>query len=352
MPLFPPRMTGGLGAQVEQPAGGLGGFFGNALGGLGSFNERHPGLVVGLGQTIAGNDIWPAIAYNASARKERAAKAEAKRKEGETRRWLQAKHPDLVPLVDAGMAEQAIAEGFRREKGGDKQGLINAGDGNIYNPNDDSWIRAPNAQQGLGGFRFDGNSVEAQALNGLIESGQLTPHQAQQLGAGKTVTGPNGEIIFMTPEGVFSRPGNGAQGGNVQVTEPKVTLDERKAMTFADRLSTSGAIIDQLEAAGTSASDAARSSVPLIGNWLVSGKYQQLDQAKRDFINAQLRRESGAVISEEEFDNANRQYFPQPGDTPATLAQKRANRKIVIDGMKRDSGPTYGGGAEDPLGLR
>lgn len=338
--------------EQPEPAGGLGGFMGGFGQGWNNFMDNNPAFGMALGDVLSGRDPSQTLMWGQLMRKDRASKAEAKRKEGETRKWLQAKHPDLVPLVDAGMAEQAIAEGFRREKGGDKQGLINAGGGMIYNPNDGSWISPPDSGQGAGGFRFDGNSVEAQALNGLIESGQLTPHQAQQLGAGKTVTGPNGEIIFMTPEGVFSRPGNAAQGGNVQVTEPKVTLDERKAMTFADRLSTSGAIIDQLEAAGTSASDAARSSVPLIGNWLVSGKYQQLDQAKRDFINAQLRRESGAVISEEEFDNANRQYFPQPGDTPATLAQKRANRKIVIDGMKRDSGPTYGGGAEDPLGIR
>ena len=50
-------------------------------------------------------------------------------------------------------------------------------------------------QPNSGQFRFTGNSVEAQALNGLIDSGQLTPDQAQQLAAGKTVSGPNGEIM-------------------------------------------------------------------------------------------------------------------------------------------------------------
>ena len=49
---------------------------------------------------------------------------------------------------------------------------------------------------------------------------------------------------------------------------------------------------------------------------------QQIEQAQRNFINAVLRRESGAVISPEEFDNARKQYFPQPGDEPASIAQK------------------------------
>jgi hypothetical protein len=77
-------------------------------------------------------------------------------------------------------------------------------------------------------FRFGGNSVEAQSLNGLIDSGAITPDQAQQLGAGKTITGPNGEIIFMTPQGVFGQPSSGGQpqpiGAPVAPQQPYVDL--------------------------------------------------------------------------------------------------------------------------------
>lgn len=62
-----------------------------------------------------------------------------------------------------------------------------------------------------GGFRFEGNSVEAQSLNGLMDSGALTPEQAQQLGAGKTITNPaDGSVMFMTPQGVFGQAAPGA----------------------------------------------------------------------------------------------------------------------------------------------
>ncbi len=57
---------------------------------------------------------------------------------------------------------------------------------------------------------FKGTSVEAQALNELVRTNKLTREQAAKLGAGKTITGPNGQIIFMTPDGVFSRPQEGA----------------------------------------------------------------------------------------------------------------------------------------------
>lgn len=250
-----------------------------------------------------------------------------------------------------------------------RQPLINAGGGAIYDPNTGEWLRPPAEDGGNGAFRFGGNSVEAQALNGLMDSGQLTPEQAQQLGAGKTITGPNGEIIFLTPQGVFgSSPdgktqrlssegipadNSGISSGNITITEPKVTLDERKAMGFADRMSTSGALINGNEKAGLKPWDQfvrGNDWIPdFAENWLVGEDFQKFDQARRDFVNAQLRRESGAVISDEEFGNANQQYFPQPGDTEQVLKQKAQNRKVVIDGMKRDAGPTYRGIGGDPL---
>jgi hypothetical protein len=75
------------------------------------------------------------------------------------------------------------------------------------------------------------------------------------------------------------------------------------------------------------------------GNYAKSDDAQKFDQAKRNFINAVLRRESGAVISPEEFANANQQYFPQPGDGADVVAQKKKNREDAITGFEISSGP-------------
>ena len=75
------------------------------------------------------------------------------------------------------------------------------------------------------------------------------------------------------------------------------------------------------------------------GNFLRTSEGQRYDQAKRDFINAILRPASGAVIGESEFASAEKQYFPQPGDTPEVIAQKRQNRQTAIMGLKVASGP-------------
>ena len=76
--------------------------------------------------------------------------------------------------------------------------------------------------------------------------------------------------------------------------------------------------------------------------YLHSAEGQSFDQASRDFINAILRRESGAVISEEEFVNARKQYLPVAGDTAANLEQKAAARRTAIDGLWASSGPGRG----------
>ena len=78
-----------------------------------------------------------------------------------------------------------------------------------------------------------------------------------------------------------------------------------------------------------------------LGRGAMTAEFQQYDQAKRDFVNAVLRRESGAVISEAEFVNADKQYFPLPGDDEKTLKQKQQNREEAIRGITAAAGRSY-----------
>lgn len=82
-------------------------------------------------------------------------------------------------------------------------------DGTLFNPETgETKDVAGGATQGK--FRFKGKSPEAEALNGLMDSGKLTEEQAQQLGAGKTITNPaDGSLMFMTPQGLVGQPANG-----------------------------------------------------------------------------------------------------------------------------------------------
>jgi hypothetical protein len=78
-----------------------------------------------------------------------------------------------------------------------------------------------------------------------------------------------------------------------------------------------------------------------VGNVMLTPESRQFFQAERNFINAVLRKESGAVISDAEFENARRQYIPQPGDDANTLEQKRRNRALAIQQIGAAGGSNY-----------
>ena len=122
------------------------------------------------------------------------------------------------------------------------------------------------------------------------------------------------------------------------------TVAQETTALYASRLEQSGKIIDQLDTYAMSENPLAyklQQNLPQVLNTLKSANFQSVDQAQRNFINAVLRRESGAVISPTEFDNARQQYFALPGDPPSVVAQKKANRDIVIKGFISGAGHAY-----------
>ena len=132
---------------------------------------------------------------------------------------------------------------------------------------------------------------------------------------------------------------------------PPLNESQSNAALYADRMRVANQIISdpKIGAAGTDLKQANLAKVPIAGNYMVSDEMQQLTQAQRDFINADLRKESGAVISPSEFENARLQYFPQPGDGPKVLAQKAKNRETALAGIERAAGPTYAKGQKQPV---
>ena len=154
---------------------------------------------------------------------------------------------------------------------------------------------------------------------------------------------PTGEQPVWDPEAGHwtAKPVPGSSAENMNVSQGA-------AATFADRVLHANEVMNEvtedgvpLDTVGTSLSQKIMGGVPVVGNYMVSDDHQKLDQAQRNFINAILRRESGAVIAESEFDNARKQYFPQPGDSPQVIDQKRRNRVDALVGLQRDAGNRY-----------
>jgi len=77
------------------------------------------------------------------------------------------------------------------------------------------------------------------------------------------------------------------------------------------------------------------------GSTLQTPEGQEFYSASRNFIAAVLRKESGAAISDGEYVNGLKQYFPQIGDTATVIEQKEALRAESIKGMISESGDAF-----------
>jgi hypothetical protein len=86
-------------------------------------------------------------------------------------------------------------------------------------------------------------------------------------------------------------------------------------------------------------------AVPLVGSYLESkgsSVQQQLyKNAQENWVRANLRKESGAVIGADEMKDEIRTYFPQPADKPENIAQKQLLRQVTQNAMKTAAGKSY-----------
>lgn len=162
----------------------------------------------------------------------------------------------------------------------------------------------------------------------------------EQLAQGKVPSGyrqnPDGTLVAI--------PGGPADQGNKAPTE-----FQGKSAAFGARAEQADKILTGLQGQYRPAMINSKNTVE--NTWLVGGALgaatnklgmseadQKAEQAQRDFVNAVLRQESGAAISTGEFENARKQYFPQPGDSAAVIQQKAANRKLAVQGLRNNAG--------------
>lgn len=71
---------------------------------------------------------------------------------------------------------------------------------------------------------------------------------------------------------------------------------------------------------------------------VMSPQQQQYRQAQEDWVRAKLRKESGAVIADDEMQREIETYFPQIGDSPEVIQQKARSRATALQGMTVASG--------------
>lgn len=162
----------------------------------------------------------------------------------------------------------------------------------------------------------------------------------------------NGQIIPGTAAASGSSSGTLGTSGGGAAAGPKLTETQTNLQIYGTRMKEAEDVFKSLE---PKMDEFTKPSAVISGNLpnLLKGvDWQSYDQAKRNFVNAVLRRESGAVISPSEFVNAEKQYFPQPGDAPQVIEQKRRNRATVISEFERLGGGRAPASAEQPASVK
>lgn len=174
----------------------------------------------------------------------------------------------------------------------------------------------------------DFSAEEVRALQLRAEAGGLKPGTPEYRefilrgGADKGIAlqvGPDGAVSF-------------AQGG----AELKpLTETQSKSATFAVRAEGALPILDENDTALISRAQRAAEMDPTgLARELQTPEFQAAKQAGDEFLQAILRKDTGAAITKQEQDLYGKTYLPQPGDSEEQILQKRQSRRRALEALK------------------
>jgi hypothetical protein len=141
--------------------------------------------------------------------------------------------------------------------------------------------------------------------------------------------------------GLMIEPGGPADPKNRPIPQP--SEGERSAANYLGRMEAAEQLLgeyrpsmsDHVAAMNMIEGGALRGAA---ANYFMSSEGQKYYQAAQDWVRAKLRKESGASIPSDEMAKEIKTYFPMPGDSQGTIAQKAKSRQQASIGMKGMAG--------------
>lgn len=183
---------------------------------------------------------------------------------------------------------------------------------------------------------YKGSFDEWKKSNAAAGATQITYGQPQIL------TGPDGNPVAVQ---FGNRPGAAPQMTPLTGLTPEAkppTGEERGAAGYLGRMRAAERLIGGLSGAEPTVYTSVAGAVPFVGDYAqrkaMTPQQQQYKQAADDWIRAKLRKESGAVIGDEEMAREYQTYFPQPGDSQEVIAQKAQARRQADEQMRIGAG--------------
>lgn len=208
----------------------------------------------------------------------------------------------------------------------DRGRLHNAGGGVFYNEDTGEWITAPNA--GSDNFRM------------------ATPEEAASYGSTAGQFGPDGRFYPINPPSGMSVESDG-QGGFRIVQGPGAgggkafTEGQTKDNVYSTRARGALPTLNEYSEALTGYGDKLLDNDPTgfaRGRWQ-SEDYQVARTAGDEFLQAILRKDTGAAITSQEQELYGKTYLDQPGDSKAVREYKRAARERAVAAIESGMSP-------------
>lgn len=185
--------------------------------------------------------------------------------------------------------------------------------------------------KGQGGDQFRPASAEEAGRYGSA-AGQIGPD-----GRFYPINPPSGLAIETGPDGqmrVVQGAGAGSAAGK------PFTEGQSKDNVYATRAEGALAALDPVADALTSRGDRAAEYVPMgLARGTQSDTFQLAQQAGDEFLQAILRKDTGAAITGQEQELYGKTYLPQPGDSDAVMQQKKQARRRALEALKSGMSP-------------
>jgi len=159
-------------------------------------------------------------------------------------------------------------------------------------------------------------------------------------GREKTTTGKEAEVLSPTEAQQLGVPyGTTREQAYGLSATGKPTVEQSKARQFSVAASNADQVLNSI------GYNPGWVELPWVPNVIKGPERQQFEQAARAFVNATLRRESGATITDSEFQNKYRELIPQAGDSEQVKVQKQAARAAAVQSITEAGGEELQGDA-------
>ena len=311
----------------QQQRGLLGGFFGP------EGRDARARLAIGLeGLTMRPNQALIGQLQQGIESRETAAQKNA------TAEWLRSRgREDLAAAMEGGLP---AADALRIAMQPAPQAEIREVDGRLVSVSPDGTVRelygsapTPDPQSAIA-------KLEADRRAGLIND--------EQYQAGLQALAPTGMTIESDGAGGFRM----VQGAGVGAGGKPFTEAQGKDVVFATRAKGALEILEPVADSLMSLPSRAAEYDPtgLLRGRVQSPEYQVARQAGDEFLQAILRKDTGAAITAPEQALYGVTYLPQPGDGPEVLLAKAAARQRAVAAIEAGMSPTQIIAQEKALG--